>query len=164
MVKEYLVALFPRKRRVMINGQFMGFTNTKLELERGPYEVTLGPPKNDQACADLISAHCPEAPRPFPFAADLDPYIIEINFEATSQLPGEDPRYYLDLPTSFKLNKEQVANLVAIGPKLMQAAPQYRCLLKVLAAEAEGRPRPKECPVGAGIFPFQIENVQNRNQ
>jgi len=45
VAKEYLVALFPRKRRVMINGEFMGNTNNKLELESGLYEVTLGPPK-----------------------------------------------------------------------------------------------------------------------
>ncbi|PQP35147.1 hypothetical protein C6A37_04035 [Desulfobacteraceae bacterium SEEP-SAG9] len=46
MAKEYLVALFPRNRRVMINGAFMGNTNKKLELEGGLYEVTLGPPKS----------------------------------------------------------------------------------------------------------------------
>lgn len=46
MAKEYLVVLFPRNRRVMINGEFMGATNRKLELESGRYEVTLGPPKN----------------------------------------------------------------------------------------------------------------------
>ena len=46
MVKEYLVVLFPRSRRVMINGEFMGTTNKKLELENGVYEVTLGPPLN----------------------------------------------------------------------------------------------------------------------
>ena len=46
MAKEYLAVLFPRSRRVMINGEFMGTTNTKLELEAGHYEVALGPPKN----------------------------------------------------------------------------------------------------------------------
>jgi PEGA domain len=46
MAKEYLVALFPRNRRVMVNGEFMGTTNQKLELEGGQYEVTLGPPNN----------------------------------------------------------------------------------------------------------------------
>jgi len=46
MAKEYLVVLFPRNRRVMINGEFMGTTNKKLELESGLYEVTLGPPNN----------------------------------------------------------------------------------------------------------------------
>ena len=44
MAKEYLVALFPRSRRVLINGAWMGTTNKKLELESGRYEVTLGPP------------------------------------------------------------------------------------------------------------------------
>ena len=43
MAKEYLVVLFPRSRRVMINGEFMGATNTKLELEGGSYEVTPRP-------------------------------------------------------------------------------------------------------------------------
>jgi NTE family protein len=109
--------------------------------------------KDDQACADLLTRHCPRAPKPVPFAADIDPYVIEINFEAVREFPGEDPHYYLDLPTSFKLSKKQVARLIAIGPRLLRAAPQYKCLLKVLAAEAQGRPRPEECPVGSGIFP-----------
>jgi NTE family protein len=109
--------------------------------------------KDGQACVALLSKYCPQAPEPFHFAADIDPYVIEINFEAADQIPGEDPRYYLDLPTSFKLNKEQVARLISVGPKLLQAAPQYQCLLKVLTAAAEGRLRPDECPVGAGIFP-----------
>jgi NTE family protein len=109
--------------------------------------------KDEQACSALLAEHCPQAPRPMPFAAEIDPYVIEINFEAAAQIPGEDPQYYLNLPTSFNLSKTQVARLVAIGPRLLQAAPQYQCLLKVLAAEAEGRPRPEECPAGAGIFP-----------
>jgi len=46
MATEFLVVLFPRSRRVMINGEFMGTTNKKLELEIGKYEVTLGPPPN----------------------------------------------------------------------------------------------------------------------
>jgi NTE family protein len=66
-------------------------------------------------------------PRPTPFAAKIDPYVIEINVEA--------------------------ARLIAIGPKLLQAAPQYQCMRKVLAAEAAGPPQPEECPPGAGIFP-----------
>ena len=101
----------------------------------------------------MLSKYCPQAPKPISFAADIDPYLIEINFEAANQITGEDPHDYLDLPTSFKLSQEQVAKLVAIGPKLLQTSPQYQCLLKVLAAEADGRPRPEDCPMGAGIFP-----------
>jgi len=82
--------------------------------------------------------------------------VIEINFEQASQIPGEKPRYYLDMPTSFTLSKEQVKKLVAIGPKLLKAAPQYQCMIKVLAAEAESKPRPEEC-VGRGNFPLITE-------
>jgi NTE family protein len=99
----------------------------------------------------LLEKNCPDAPKPFPFEAEIDPYVVEINFEAAAQIPGEDPRYYLDLPTSFKLSQKQVKKLISIGPKLLRASPGYRCLLKVLRAEAEGRPRPIECPIGAGI-------------
>lgn len=109
--------------------------------------------KDTEACASLLAEQCPQARKPFPFATEVDPYVIEINFEAAGQIPGEDPKYYLNLPTSFKLSKEQVAKLIAIGPKLLRRAPQYQCLLEVLAAEAESRSRPEECPVGAGIFP-----------
>ncbi|HAY21878.1 patatin-like phospholipase family protein [Desulfobacca acetoxidans] len=104
-----------------------------------------------EECRRLLAEHCPKAPRPEPFKADIDPYVVEINFEAASLLPGEDPRYYLDLPTSFKLTKEQVEKLTAIGPKLLRASPYYQCLLKVLQAEAQGLPRPADCPIGAGI-------------
>ncbi|WP_035244397.1 PEGA domain-containing protein [Desulfonatronovibrio hydrogenovorans] len=54
MAREYLVVLFSSKRRVKINGQFMGYTNTKLELEGGRYEVTLGPPANFSPEAQAI--------------------------------------------------------------------------------------------------------------
>jgi hypothetical protein len=57
MAKEYLVALFPRNRRVMINGQFMGTTNQKLELESGLYEVTLGPPNNFNPEKHAVDLH-----------------------------------------------------------------------------------------------------------
>ncbi|MCX5892139.1 MAG: patatin-like phospholipase family protein [Deltaproteobacteria bacterium] len=91
------------------------------------------------------------ASKPPQFKQDIDTYVIEVNFEAAAFISGEDSRYYLDLPTTFSLSKEQVEKLIAIGPKLLKASPQYQCLLKVLKAEAEGRPRPPDCPVGAGI-------------
>ena len=108
--------------------------------------------KDMDACNSLLAKHCPNAPKPFPFEVDIDPYIVEINFMAADQIPGEDSHYYLNLPTSFKLDKEQVDKLVTVGPKLLRTSPQYRCLLQVLAAEAEGRPRPAECPGGSGIL------------
>ncbi|MBS3779777.1 MAG: hypothetical protein KGY41_05245 [Desulfovermiculus sp.] len=109
--------------------------------------------KDEQACIDLLAEHCPDAPRPYVFAVQVDPYVIEINFEAAALLPDEDPRYYLNLPTSFKLDAEQVDKLISIGSKLLRASPQFQCLLKVLDAESRGLPRPDDYPIGSGIFP-----------
>lgn len=108
--------------------------------------------RNLEDCRRLLEAHCPDPPAPIPLGGEIDPYVVEINFEAVAQLPGEDSRYYLDLPTSFKLSREQVDRLIAIGPKLLRGSPQFQCLLKVLEAEAQGLSRPPECPVGAGIW------------
>ena len=107
--------------------------------------------KNVEAANRRLAQYCPQAPKFPPFKNLVDAYVVEINFRAVALIPGEDPRYYLDLPTSFKLTSEQVDKLIAIGPKLLKASPQYQCLLKVLQAAAEGRPRPEECPLGAGI-------------
>lgn len=46
MPYEYLVVLYPTQRRVKLNDEFMGYTNIILEIERGEYNVTLGPPQN----------------------------------------------------------------------------------------------------------------------
>ncbi|MFI5330435.1 MAG: patatin-like phospholipase family protein [Desulfobaccales bacterium] len=102
-----------------------------------------------EAANRRLEQYCPGAPK-FAELKKVDMYVVEINFKA-AEFIGENPRYYLDLPTTFSLDKEQISRLIAIGPKLLRASPQYQCLLKVLAAEAEGRPRPSECPVGAGI-------------
>lgn len=43
---EYLVVLFPTRRRIKVNDEFSGFTNELIELDGGPYTVSLGPPAN----------------------------------------------------------------------------------------------------------------------
>ncbi|MDA8140525.1 MAG: hypothetical protein M0036_17915 [Desulfobacteraceae bacterium] len=57
MAKEYLVVLFSRSRRVLINDAFMGSTNKKLELEGGSYEISLGPPNNFTPEKQTIDLH-----------------------------------------------------------------------------------------------------------
>ncbi|MHB8069890.1 MAG: patatin-like phospholipase family protein [Desulfobaccales bacterium] len=103
------------------------------------------------ACNRRLEQYSPGAPK-FDALPDVDLYVVEVNFKAVEFLLQEDSRYYLDLPTTFSLSKEQIEKLTAIGPRLLNASPQYKCLLKVLQAEAEGRPRPKDCPPGAGIM------------
>lgn len=46
MPYEYLVVLYPSQRRVKLNDEFMGLTNALIEVERGEYDVSLGPPVN----------------------------------------------------------------------------------------------------------------------
>jgi len=101
-------------------------------------------------CQQKLKESCPKAPAIITFGRVIDPYVIEINFDGAARI-GEDPQYYLNLPTSFSLKPDQVERLVQIGPKLLRASPQYRCLLAVLQAEANGQPRPDECPIGAGL-------------
>jgi NTE family protein len=110
--------------------------------------------KDLAACQDILDRNCPNPPSIPTFGKMIDPYIIEVNFAGATELEGEDPDYYLNLPTSFKLDHQQVERLVNIGPKLLRSSPQYKCLIKVIEAEAEGRPRPDECEVGAGIAGF----------
>ena len=110
--------------------------------------------KDLTACQNYLDRNCPNPPSLPTFEKMIDPYIIEINFAAAKDLEGEDPDYYLNLPTSFKLDRQQIERLVNIGPKLLKSSPQYNCLIKVIEAEAQGRPRPTECEIGAGIAGF----------
>jgi len=64
------------------------------------------------------------------FAADLDPYVIEVNFEA---IP--DPKRgkeFLEIPTSFALIPEQVDRLIRIGPELLRAQPNFKEFMESL--------------------------------
>lgn len=63
-------------------------------------------------------------------AKSIDPYVIEVNFEAI-----HDPsrrRYFLGLPTSFSLSHAQVNDLVEIGPQLLDQSPDFKALLDSL--------------------------------
>ena len=110
--------------------------------------------KNLQACQKLLDKSCPGTKKLPAFGKNIDPYIVELNFDAIAGIDNEDPNYYLNLPTSFALTKQQVNKLIGIAPKLLNKSTQYQCLLQVLAAEAQAQPRPAECDVGSGIFGY----------
>ena len=66
----------------------------------------------------------------------LVPTMIDVSFEALNEAtPDEKARkqYFLELPTNFKLSKEQVNNLINIGPELLDLSPDFRALLESLA-------------------------------
>jgi predicted acylesterase/phospholipase RssA len=78
--------------------------------------------KNLAACQKKLD-QCPGS-TPLPkFATDIDPYIIEVNFEALKDPARRD--YFLSLPTSFSLTQEQVDALIKVGPQLLEESPDY---------------------------------------
>lgn len=85
--------------------------------------------KNIAACRQRLD-QCPgSAPLPA-FAAPLDPYVVEVNFEA---LPDPDRRrYFLALPTSFALSAEQIDRLIDVAGELLDGSADFRTLLQGL--------------------------------
>jgi len=84
---------------------------------------------NIAACRRLL-AQCTNPPKLPGLAADIEPYVIEISFEA---IPDPERRkYFLRLPTNFALSRDQVDALVGIGPVLLDEAPEFKDLLESL--------------------------------
>jgi predicted acylesterase/phospholipase RssA len=81
------------------------------------------------SCQAKLDA-CPGAPQLPKLPGDIDPYVIDIDFDA---LPDPSRRdYFLALPTSFKLSKEQVQKVIDVGGELLEADPEYKELLDSL--------------------------------
>jgi NTE family protein len=59
---------------------------------------------------------------------DIEFYLVEVDF---NDIPDEKERkYFLELPTSFKLDDEQVDNLQEIAGRLMKQSEEYQKLLR----------------------------------
>lgn len=87
--------------------------------------------KNIAACQKRLD-QCPGS-TPLPkFAADIDPYIIEVSFEALKDPARRD--FFLSLPTSFSLTKEQVEALITVGPQLLEESQDYKDFIQELTA------------------------------
>lgn len=86
--------------------------------------------KSIAACQKRLD-QCPSA-TPLPkLAVNIDPYVIEVNFEALKD-PGRRD-YFLSLPTSFSLTNEQVEKLIKVGPELLRDSLGYQQFLQNLA-------------------------------
>lgn len=87
--------------------------------------------KNLAACQKKLD-QCPGS-TPLPkFAAEIDPYVIEVNFEALKDPARRD--FFLSLPTSFSLTKEQVQALIDVGPQLLEESQDYKNFIQELTA------------------------------
>lgn len=65
----------------------------------------------------------------------VNSYFIRLSFEDVPDLPLR--RFLNEIPTSFVLDKEQVARLIATGRELLRNNPDYQRLLAGLRAQAE---------------------------
>ena len=90
--------------------------------------------------------------------------MIEINFEAVSQIPGEDAHEYLNLPTSFKLSKEQVAKLIAIGPKPVAGSTSIPMYAQGAGRRGRGATPAGGMPDGRGYFSLMGDGTAGANK
>ena len=88
--------------------------------------------KNIAACQKKLD-QCPGAPQLPKLAGDIDPYVIEVNFEAIRD--PERRKYFLTLPTSFSLEKDQVQALIDVGPQLLEETPEFRAFIQGLGQQ-----------------------------
>ena len=88
--------------------------------------------KNIAACQKKLD-QCPASPQLPKFPAEIDPYVIEVDFEAISD--PDRRKYFLSLPTSFALEKDQVQALINIGPQLLNESPDFLDFIESLRSQ-----------------------------
>lgn len=85
--------------------------------------------KDIAACQKKLD-QCPGAPQLPRLAGDIDPYVVEVNFEAIRD--PERRKYFLGLPTSFSLGIDQVQAIIDVGSQLLEQSPEFRAFLQAL--------------------------------
>jgi NTE family protein len=86
--------------------------------------------RNYDDCKDVLEKNCPGASMPDKPPAPVDTYGIYVGFD---QIKDQKEReYFLNMPTTFSLKKEEVDDLRKIGPKILDDSREFERLLKVL--------------------------------
>ncbi len=76
-------------------------------------------------CQQLLDLHAPDSYKIPPLAGgNLQLYVVDLSFDNLTDPSLRD--YFNNLPTSFKLSKEQVDNLIDVGGKLLQEHPEFQ--------------------------------------
>lgn len=77
-------------------------------------------------CQGILKKACPSA-KPLDRLAGggLEPFVVDINFESLAENP-QRRTYFLSLPTSFSLERQQVDDLVNVGAELLEKSPEFR--------------------------------------
>jgi NTE family protein len=76
-------------------------------------------------CQQLLDRHCRDGFRLPPLAGgNLKLYVVDLAFDDLAD--PQQRAYFNDLPTSFKLSREQVDNVIAVGGRLLEQHPEFR--------------------------------------
>jgi hypothetical protein len=76
-------------------------------------------------CQGILKQECPSAPPLTRLAGSLEPYVVDINFESLSE-DSDRQTYFLSLPTSFSLSRQQVDDLIGVGGELLEKSPEFQ--------------------------------------
>jgi NTE family protein len=80
--------------------------------------------QNYAACKLILQRQCPGAQIPFPPAEPVETFAIYVGFD---QLRNENERdYFLNLPTTFALEKEDVDKLRIIGSNILNNSESFQ--------------------------------------
>jgi NTE family protein len=77
-------------------------------------------------CQGILKKACPSA-KPLARLAGggLEPFVVDINFHSLAE-NRQRRTYFLSLPTSFNLERQQVDDLVSVGAELLEKSPEFR--------------------------------------
>ena len=106
------------------------YSSETIELMKDRAEVESIRRRLHVAEARLAGASAEEADARFP---KIEFQVLEVNFENLKD--PEEREYFLNLPTSFVLEDEQVDNLREVGGRLVRQSPVYQEILKELNAK-----------------------------
>jgi NTE family protein len=76
-------------------------------------------------CQGILKRECPSAPPLTRLAGSLEPYVVDINFESLSE-NSDRQTYFLSLPTSFSLSRQQADDLIGVGGELLEKSPEFQ--------------------------------------
>jgi hypothetical protein len=75
---EYLVVIFEARRRVFVNGNPSGFTNSVVQLDAGTHTITMEPPPNFSPISQTIVLQA---------TSPLDPMTVTFHRLPASAIP-----------------------------------------------------------------------------
>ena len=83
-------------------------------------------------CQGILKKTCPSAkPLDRLAGSGLEPFVVDINFQSLTENP-QRRTYFLSLPTSFSLERQQVDDLIAVGGELLEKSPEFRGFMQSL--------------------------------